>query len=175
MMSVLFKSALAVAAAAGLAYTSADDLTGSPYDDGEVKSLNQAALEDHAAALFQRADRNQDSVLDADEYATLAIVSAELSRLNGFVVIEGEQGPATLKLASARPASLGAAEHARIGAVSRAMFYAGAGDDAKMSEAEFIASQRAIFDAADFNGNGVLHRGELAVFAGRQAMTLTGA
>jgi hypothetical protein len=173
MMTIVMKSAAAVLAAAGLAYTSAGDAPPAYGDEG-LKALTEEALADHAANVFQRSDRNQDGALNTDEYAALAIVSAELARLNGFIVIEGATGPARVTLAGYAPASLSAAEHARIDAVARSAFYLHAGDDGSMSEEEFTNAQQGVFDAADFNRNGVLRRGELEVFAQRQAMMSAG-
>ncbi len=173
MMTFVIKSAAAVLAAAGLAYTSASDLP-EAYSGDALKALTEEALADHAATVFHRADRNQDGALDADEYAALAIVSAELARLNGFIVIESEAGPARVTLAGFAPASLSAAEHARVDAVARNVFYLHAGDDGRLNEDEFTNAQQGVFDAADFNRNGVLRRGELEVFAQRQAMLAAG-
>lgn len=176
MISVAMKTAAAVIAAAGLAYTSADDLVSDPAygDEDRLRALTEDALIDHASAIFQRADRDQDGVLNANEYAALSIVSAELARLNGFVVIEGAEGPATVTLAATAPAALSRAEHVRVDAVARSTFYTHAGDDGQMNEEEYARAQRAMFDVADFNRNGVLQRGELEVFAQKQALLSTG-
>lgn len=176
MISIAFKITTAVIAAAGLAFASADDLaSSSPYDGEQLKLLDEAVLTDHASTVFQRADFDQNGTLNADEYATLAIISAELARLNGFVVIETSAGPSTVSLRSTAPASLSGAEHTRIDAVARSMFYNAAGDDGRMDEAEYIVAQRAVFDQADFNSNGALRKAELELFAERQAMTQIGA
>ena len=175
MFSIAAKTAAAMLAAAGLAYTSADDkLSGAAYGDDHVTSLSEDQLADHAAAVFNRADRDQNGALDSDEYASLSIVSAELARLNGFVVIESANGPATVALAGMTPAALSPSEHVRVDAVARSTFYLYAGDDGLMSENEYTIAQRSIFDVADFNRNGVLKRGELQAFANRQALISTG-
>lgn len=176
MLSIAFKTATAAIAAAGLAFASADELTlGSPYDGEKLKWLDETALTDHASAVFQRADLDQSGALNADEYAALAIISAELARLNGFVVIETSAGPSTVPLRSTAPASMSGAEHARIDAVARSNFYNAAGEDGRMDEEEYLSAQRAVFDAADFNANGSLRKAELELFAERQAMTQIGA
>ncbi len=174
MFSVALKTAAAMLAAAGLAYTSADDKLSAAYGDDHVASLSEDQLADHAAAVFNRADRDQNGALDSDEYASLSIVSAELARLNGFVVIETANGPATVALAGMTPAALSPAEHVRVDAVARSTFYLHAGDDGLMSEDEYTSAQRSIFEVADFNRNGVLKRGELQAFANRQALVSTG-
>lgn len=175
MISIAMKTAAAVIAAAGLAYTSADDAApGAAYgDDNQLKSLTEDVLATHAQTIFQRADRDQNNILDNNEYAALSIVSAELARLNGFVVIESDTGPATVAI-SGPAAALSQAEHARIDAVARSTFYLHAGNDGRMDKREYANAQRAMFDVADFNGNGVLKRGELSVFAQRQALISAG-
>lgn len=176
MISIAMKTAAAVIAAAGLAYTSADDAAlGAAYgDDGALKSLTEEVLARHAQTVFARADRDGNGALDNNEYAALSIVSAELARLNGFVVIESENGPATLAISGAPSSALSKADHVRIDAVARSTFYIHAGKDGRMDENEYANAQRAMFDGADFNGNGVLKRGELAVFARRQASMTAG-
>ncbi len=177
MISVAMKTAAAVIAAAGLAYTSAEEtLSGAAYGDNDrLTSLTEGALAEHAATVFQRADRDQNGALNSDEYAALSIVSAELARLNGFVVIEGADGPGTLALSGFTPSALSPTEHVRVDAVARSTFYLHAGDDGLMSENEYTNAQRAIFDVVDFNRNGVLKRGELKAFAHRQALVSAGA
>ncbi len=177
MISVAMKIAAAAVAAAGLAYTSAETaLSGAAYgDEDRLTALTEAALVEHAAAVFQRADRDQSGALDNDEYAALSIVSAELARLNGFVVIESADGFGTLALSGSTPSALSQIEHVRVDAVARSTFYQHAGDDGLMSEQEYADAQRAVFDVADFNRNGVLKRGELKAFAHRQALLSAGA
>ena len=176
MISIAIKTAAAVIAAAGLAYTSADDAApGAAYgDENRLKSLTEDVLATHAQAVFQRADRDQNGALDNNEYASLSIVSAELARLNGFIVIESENGPATVAISGHASSALSQADHVRIDAVARSTFYLHAGNDGRMDENEYATAQRAMFDGADINGNGVLRRGELAVFAQRQALMTAG-
>lgn len=175
MISIAMKTAAAVIAAAGLAYTSAEDAQTDAYGaDDQLTSLSEDRLAVHSGLVFQRADRNQSGALDADEYAALKIVSAELARLNGFIVLEGEDGPSTLALSGQAPSALSPIEHVRVDAVARSTFYLHAGDDGLMSDEEYSSAQREIFDVADFNRNGVLKRGELKSFANRQALVTTG-
>lgn len=169
MTPVLLKSIAAIAAVAGLAATSAEDLIKGPYDDGAIAKLTQAELSAHAQRVFARADIDGDEALSSDEYAALSIVTAELAHLNGFIVIEKEDGVATAPLPGSMHAALTNFEQARIEAVSRNAFYAFAGEDGRMSAGEFAAAQGAMFEAADFNHNGTLARQELGVFAQRQA------
>lgn len=169
MMSIIFKSTAAILAAAGLAVSAGEDALSGPAYSDSLAELTEESFASHAAVVFQRTDRNQDGYLQVDEFAAFSIVSAELARLNGFVVIEDENGPATLEIAGYSPSALSRSEHIRIDAVARNTFFLHAGDDGVMSEDEFTDAQRASFDAADFNRNGVLRRGELEAFAYRQA------
>lgn len=173
---VLMKSAAAVAAAAGLAFAAveADDLAG-PYDGASLRTLSEAELADHAGRVFSRADIDGNGALDADEYTALTVVTAELARLNGFVVVEKGEEAGVIELPTAQPASLPRSEHIRIAAVAQNTFYVFAGDDGRMSADEFAASQGALFQAADLNRNGKLARKELSVFAQRQASMTIGA
>lgn len=139
---------------------------GSAYG-GAVERLTRAEAAAHAAAVFQRADLDRSGALDADEYAALAIVTAELSRLNGFIAL-GEDG-AVVALPVAKTAALSRGERARVEAVARQAFYVAAGADAKLAAAEFAAAEAAAFDAHDRNGNGRLAQQELSAFAARQA------
>lgn len=176
MISIALKTAAAVIAAAGLAYTSAEEaVSGEAYGaESRLKSLTEEALGVHAQTVFHRADRDQSGSLDNNEYAALSIASAELARLNGFVVIEGGNGPTTVSLSETASSALSPAEHVRIDAVARSTFYLHAGNDGRIDENEFANAQRAMFEVADFNSNGVLKRGELAVFARRQALMSAG-
>ncbi len=176
MVPLLMKSAAAIAAVAGLAFASADDLTpGAAYGEDALSSLTQAELADHALLVFERADRNGDQVLDVDEYTALSVVTAELAQLNGFIAIETEDEPSLIALPSARPAALSRGEHIRIAAVAQHAFYTYAGGDGRIDADEFVSAQTALFEAADFNGNGTLKRRELGVFAQRQASLTVGA
>ncbi|MEM8772761.1 MAG: hypothetical protein AAGD92_14035 [Pseudomonadota bacterium] len=176
MLTLAMKSVAALAAAAGLAYTAAEDAPlGSPYDESALKVLTEAQIADHASLVFARADFDQDGKMNADEFAALSIVTAELALLNGFIVIENADDPGTVALGETTPQALSPAEHVRIEAVARNVFYHHAGEDGELSEDEFIASERAKFAAADLNNNGALRRGELRIFAQRQANLSVGA
>ncbi len=176
MISVAMKTAAAAIAAAGLAYTSAEEaLSGPAYgDDDRLTALTEEALAEHATAVFTRADRDRSGALNSDEYAALSIVSAELARLNGFVVIESENGHGTLALAGLTPSALSQSEHVRVDAVARSAFYRHAGNDGLMDAQEYANAQQAMFEVADFNRNGVLKRGELKAFANKQALVSAG-
>ena len=123
----------------------------------------------HAASVFDRADLNKDNTLDTDEYAALAVVTAELTYLNGAVAFEGVEGEKSVTLPIASPSAMSRGERTRLDAVARAEFYASAGDDASLSADEFVAMSVARFDQADRNRNGTLTRAELTAFAASEA------
>ena len=64
-------------------------------------------------------------------------------------------------------------ERARIGAVAAREFYHAAGEDARLTEDEFIAFELERFSDADKNRNGVLDAYELKTFAARTARIAT--
>jgi len=173
---LLLKSVAAVAAVAGLAFTSADDrLPENAYGEDVLSSLTRMEVADHATRVFARADRNSDLMLDVSEYAAFSVVTAELAHLNGFVAIETGGTPGLLALPIANPAAISRSEHIRIAAVSRHAFYAYAGIDGRMDVEEFVGAQTTLFNAADLNGNGTLKRKELGLFGQRQASMTTSA
>lgn len=128
----------------------------------------------HAAAVFHRADQNKDARLNADEFASLAIVTAELAHLNGYIEIEGD-APRLVALPIDRPSALSVGERARIEAVARNTFYSAAQGDGALNEAEFVAVELERFRDADRNRNGALRKSELAKFALSQAQFTAGA
>ena len=150
---------LNAALAAGVGF---DDRAG--YTDAAI------SLTAHANAIFARADIDGSGKLDANEYAALAIVTAELSRLNGFYALDIGDGREFVPLPVSAPGALSQAEHARVDAVARAEFYAAAGEDGLMDRQEYVGEQAARFLDADRNGNGMLAKAELTSFAARAAM-----
>ncbi len=139
-------------------------------DDADAYTVSAASVgkngaEHNAAYLFQRADINDDGALDADEYASLAIVTAELSRLNGFVAVETEGGLVTAALPADYDAGLSRTARAEISALSRQEFYRAVGDDDLLDAAEFLDLENARFERADRNGDQKLTRNELVAFA----------
>lgn len=107
---------LNAALAAGVGF---DDRAG--YTDA-VKSLTADEAAAHTNAIFARADIDGSGKLDANEYAALAIVTAELSRLNGFYALDIGDGREFVPLPVSAPGALSQAEHARVDAVARAEF-----------------------------------------------------
>ncbi len=175
MVPLLMKSAAALAAVAGLALTSADDFSQSAYGDELLTSLSEADAVDHALRVFERSDRNGDGALDVDEYTALSVITAELAYLNGFVTIETGDEPGLISLPNTAPSALPQSEQVRVAAVAQHAFYVYAGFDARIEADEFVKAQTTLFKAADRNGNGMLKRNELGVFAQRQAGVAAGA
>lgn len=175
MLSFALKSAAAIAAVAGLALTSPNSESLLNVSEGAIATLTEQDIIAYAQRVFARADLNQDLALDIDEYAALSVITAELAQLNGFIRIEtNDDEPGFIQLPLTRPASLSAAEHARIAALAGRVFYAAAGADARMSADEFQMAQLNLFRSADTDRNGALKKKELAVFAARQANLTTG-
>jgi len=174
MTTMITTAFTAIAAVAGLAMTSVENLDNrAAYDDTTVSKLTRSDVEDHAARVFVRADLDSDRRLNADEYTALTIVTAELAHLNGFIVIETGGQLSTASASGVSSAALSPGEQARIEAVARGRFYTFAGDDGVMDIGDFTRAQSMIFDAADFNQNGVLARRELNAFAQQHAHVTT--
>jgi len=135
---------------------------------GNATTLEKAEASIHAASVFSRADINRDNMLDADEYAALSIVTAELSYLNGYIAFEGVQSEKTVALPVAAPGVLTRAERTRIEAIARNEFYSHAGEDAALSADEYVQLSNERFEDADRNNNGTLAQSELLNFAASQ-------
>ena len=143
-----------------------------PYN-AQLDELTRAGAAVHSDTVFARADLDASAHLDADEFAALSIVTAELAQLNGFLSIEGNADVAVIPVAAVSIHS--STEKVRLDAVARRKFYLFSGADGLMTMDEFRAWQIAEFEAADFNGNGRLTKKELDRFARRQAGLSTGA
>ena len=170
MTTMITTAFAAVAAVAGLAMTSIESDNGnSIYDDTTVAKLTRSDVEGHANRVFARADRDGDFVLDADEFTALSIVTAELAHLNGFIVIETGGQLSTASASGVSSSALSATEQARIEAVARGRFYVFSNDDGMMDQSEFLRAQSAVFDAVDYNKNGILAKRELNAFAQQHA------
>ena len=173
--TLAMNSLAAITAALGVGFaslTGADDLA---YDDAELDRLTRAELAQHAWTEFERADRDGDKVLSADEYSALAIIKAELAHLNGFIALDIDGDVRTIAIPVSDQSALSRTEHIRIEAVARHTFYAFAGADGKMDADDFIGLNAAIFAAADRNNNQALTKIELKAYASTQAHLITGA
>ena len=168
-------SLTAAIAAVGFAFAAADNSAPEAYQEGPLTRLSQVEAADHAGRVFDRADRDGDAALNVDEFAALAVVTAELAHLNGFVAVEVEDEVKTIALPASQPSALARSEHARIDAVARHAFYGFAGADGFLDRDEYIRMQSAVFEASDLNANGRLNKRELTVYARRQAYVPTGA
>ena len=143
--------------------------------NGDVLKLTRAEASIHATQVFNRADLDKSGALDADEFASLSIVTSELAHLNGYIVVEGAGDTArSIALPIEAPVALETGERARVEAVARNTFYATAGADGLISEAEFVNAEVIKFNDADRNRNGTLAKKELARFAIGQAQITAG-
>jgi len=135
----------------------------------EAHSLEVTSVAQAASAAYAKADLNNDGRIDQDEYVTLAVVSAELFRLNGFVALETSSGVERVTIAASSGTSLSAAEKSGIRTRSRMEYARIAGDDQKLTEREFIDSKVEEFFSADSDRNGILTGTELRQFAFAQS------
>jgi hypothetical protein len=136
--------------------------------DGPAASLSVAELRQHADAIFDCADLDKSGALEAEEYSALALVTAELSRLNGFVALHVGAESRTVQLPRGLP-EFSRAERVRVEAVARKAFYASAGADSAIERSEFASALAARFTASDANRDGGLKRRELISFAAKIA------
>jgi hypothetical protein len=140
-----------------------------PAYGAALKKLDAGQAVANAKATFARADLDGSDALDVREYAALAIVTAELSRLNGFVALDVGEETQIVTLPVTAPMALTGGERARIEAVALNEFYALAGEDRLVSRDEFTRDKAGAFKAADRNGNGALSALELVSFAAHEA------
>lgn len=131
---------------------------------GLAARLSVAELRAHADAIFDCADLDKSGALDASEYAALALVTAELSRLNGFVALHVGAESRVVPLPR-QQFEVTRAERVRIEAVARRAFYSAAGDDSALERFEFAGMLAERFAALDANRDGSLARRELSAFA----------
>jgi hypothetical protein len=154
------------------AFASGDGFRSDAAYGATLARLSADAACANGAETFLRADLDKSGALDANEYAALAVVTAELSRLNGFVGFETEGGVQTVALPVRAPEALVGGERARVEAVARAGFYAAAGADGLMSLEEYAGERVKRFAEADRNRNGVLAKDELVSYAAKEASVL---
>lgn len=135
-----------------------------------VAQLTETEAAADAGAKFARADLDGSGSLDADEYVSLVLVTAELSRLNGFVALGADGRNEVVALPLDMPGAIGVGERSRVEAVARGEFYAAAGSDGLMSAYEHAAESARRFAAADRDRSGALSKRELEAFATREAL-----
>lgn len=166
-------SGLAAAAAAGASLVSSAAVAPQPTYAIEAARLEAAAAATGAARLFERADLDNNGFLDRDEYEILAVVTAELAQLNGFIVIDAGRGAETVAVARAGKGLLDETKKARIEDLARREFRSFAGDDERLASDEFVTAQLEMFLAIDADRNGVLAGAELKSFAHSQSKLAT--
>ena len=173
-VALIHKVALAgvAAATAGASLVASADLETAPAYGAAASALEARASARHAAEVFNRADLNNDGGLDAEEYEVLAIVTAELSRLNGFIAVDAEAGLRTVAVPRGAP-SLSCAEKARRKMRAAADFAAIAGDDQRLGADEYVTAELERFLGSDADRNGVLTGGELSAYALAKARSTT--
>lgn len=162
-------SGLAATLAAGASLVNSASVEPAQAYGTQASRIEAQAAADHAAYLFNRADLNNDGALDEDEYSVLAIVTAELARLNGFVAVDVAGGVKTVALPHAGRRTLSEADKSRIVSRSLREFSVIAGDDLRLAADEFASAQLEQFFASDVDRNGVLAGGELTAFAQAQS------
>lgn len=160
---------LAAAIAAGAGLVTSAGVEAVPAYGAAATKLDVDAAARHAASVYQRADLDNDGALDSDEFEVLAIVTAELARLNGFVAVDVSGGARTVAVATGGKPSLSATEKARLSARADREFDFIAGDDLKLAPDEFVAATLEAFMANDVDRNGALTGAELAAFAAAKA------
>lgn len=164
-MIVLPGFAAALAAGAGL--VNAASVEPAPAYAARAAQLEAATVAATAAAVFGRADLDNDAELSREEYVTLAVVTAELARLNGFVAVDYSGGVRTASLP--RAAAWSADERARVEAAASRDYALFAGDDERLTADEFVTARLEAMTAADLDRNGVLRGAELTRFAAIEA------
>ena len=158
---------IAAAAVIGAAFAATTDGNELAYEQSR-SSLDAADAAIWAGKEFERADVNADGMVDAAEFGALAIVTAELAHLNGFVNVDEQ----TVDLPIEAPAAIASSQRARVSAIASRDFYMAAGNDNMVSRTEFINQRLERFLAADINRNGELSKRELTIFAVAQARIL---
>ena len=124
-------------------------------------SLDEAKK--RAMLQFQRADLDGSGALDADEFATLTIVTGELARLNGVLVLDAA-GKVEAPLTDAVLVPLSREERFQLDALARQEFRRFAGGDDVLCDDEFTAIRTRQFKQSDLNNDDVLSGVEIASF-----------
>jgi len=170
--AILHKAAFsgaAAAVAAGVSLVTSAAVDPEPAYGAAAVSVEAEAVVREAISRFERADLNKDGALDEEEFAIMAIVGAELARLNGFVPIAMNGEVRTIPLGEARREPLTKAEKAMTAARAAREYRVIAGDDERVHVGEFVDAELEKFIADDADRNGELSGVELASFAHRQA------
>ncbi|MEK7266426.1 MAG: hypothetical protein AAB227_10045 [Pseudomonadota bacterium] len=166
-------SGFAASIAAGASLVSGASVAPQPAYGLAAAKLEAAAAANNAAHIFDRADLDNNGILDRDEYEILAVVTAELAQLNGFIAIDAGRGLETVAIARAVDGSLDEASKARIEDRAGREFRLFAGDDERLASDEFVTAQLELFLATDADRNGVLAGAELKSYANSQSKLAT--
>lgn len=164
-MVVLPGFAAALAIGAGLVHAASVDPR--PAYSGAAVQLEATTVATTAHTVFARADLDNDSKLSREEYVTLAVVTAELARLSGFITVDYAGGVRTAPLPRAEAWT--PAVRMRIEEAAHREYTVFAGDDDRMTDEEFLAARLEALSLADADRNGVLRGAELMRFAAIQA------
>ena len=165
MLPILPKAFFVAAAAIAVGLSAAPgnrDHAAAAYS-GVITRLDATDFAADARRIFRTADLDDSGALDSAEYVALAIVDAELARLNGFIAFEIDG--AAMKVAAAPsqgPAAMSFAERTRIDAVATREFHALAGSDARLDAAEFEDAAVELFALADGDRDGAIVGAEFA-------------
>ena len=169
MIEKLIAASFAAAAAAGAGLVNTAAVAPTPAYGLAATSIEADAAARNSARVFERADLNNDGALDEEEFAVLAVVTAELARLNGFVPILLEGRMQTVALPQRVSESLTKAQKERIAERAQREFAAVAGDDERLVSHEFVGAALESFLSVDADRNGVLTGPELAAYAQGQS------
>jgi hypothetical protein len=156
----------AAAAAVGLSAAPKSGVHSVPAYSGSITRLEATDFATDARRVFRNADLDASGDLDSAEYVALAIVDAELARLNGFIAFEFNG--AAMKVAAAgapTPSAMTFAERTRIDAVATREFHALAGRDARLNASEFESAAVELFTLADGDRDGAIAGAEFALIA----------
>lgn len=166
-------SGIAAAAAAGASLVSSAAVAPPSAYQGEAVRLEAAAASSNAARIFNRADLDNNGYLGRDEYEILSLVTAELTRLNGFIALDAGAGVETVVIAPSSARTLDKLEKARIKNRAQREFALYAGDDERLASDEYVNAYLEMFLATDVDRNGVLVGAELLSFAHAQSKLST--
>ncbi|MEM6415192.1 MAG: hypothetical protein AAF720_11130 [Pseudomonadota bacterium] len=153
--------------AAGAALATVGEPLDSDSPVAVTQSFDAEQIRTHAEKVFRQADLNSDGDLNVDEFATLSVVIAELSRLNGYVSIlnDGEGAIAPIQ----KQPLLTKGDRIFIEALSAKERALAAGLDNRLDVNEFIDFELNRFLVADFNRNGILKNAEVIAYANQAA------
>ena len=163
-------SGVAAAAAAFAGFLGDFSNEPSPAYGAAATRLEAETVAAYVGRVFDRADLNNNGFLDMEEYSILAIVSAELAQLNGFVSFDVGLGVETVALPGGvtTPPPAAHLKDNLLEQANREFAYA-AGEDGRLSAADFADAVLEQFLASDADRDGVLAGGELKSFAAAQA------